>query len=237
MCISAPVLVCRQCIIQSVCISAPVPVCRQCIIQSVCISAPVLVCRQCIIQSVCISAPVPICRQCIIQSVCISAPVPVCRQCIRRCLFGELSALGPGCRLPWMPVQLPVCSTAEDYQALLNYTRMFSRTHIVWDQMSAELKANKYYAALKRQVSGRSQFRARSLCYLSMRNPRPSREASAVDRRFRSLCKSGTSTVILVASECAITFSAFKNNSYYNDYNNHFNSATLIQCRRHLHFY
>ena len=51
-----------------------------------------------------------------------------------------------------MPVELPVCSTAEDYQTLLNYTRMFSRTRIVWAQTPQVLQADKYYAALKRQV-------------------------------------------------------------------------------------
>ncbi|XP_043209410.1 uncharacterized protein LOC122374630, partial [Amphibalanus amphitrite] len=69
--------------------------------------------------------------------------------CIRQCLFSELAELGPGCRLPWMPVKLPVCDTARDYQLLLNYTRMFSRTHIVWHQNSEQLRANEYYAALK----------------------------------------------------------------------------------------
>ena len=49
-----------------------------------------------------------------------------------------------------MPVKLPVCDAAADYQLLLNYTRMFSRTHIVWGQNAEQLRANKYYAALKR---------------------------------------------------------------------------------------
>ncbi|XP_037094585.1 uncharacterized protein LOC119114654 [Pollicipes pollicipes] len=49
--------------------------------------------------------------------------------CMRSCLFRTLGELGPGCRLPWMPLQLPVCGTSEDYQALFNYTRMFSRPH------------------------------------------------------------------------------------------------------------
>ncbi|XP_043222025.1 uncharacterized protein LOC122381662 isoform X1 [Amphibalanus amphitrite] len=84
--------------------------------------------------------------------------------CIRQCLFSELAALGPGCRLPWMPVKLPVCDTARDYQLLLNYTRMFSRTHIVWDQNSEQLRANEYYAALKR-IAARCKVRCGPQCY------------------------------------------------------------------------
>ncbi|XP_037070055.1 uncharacterized protein LOC119091388 [Pollicipes pollicipes] len=69
---------------------------------------------------------------------------------MRSCLFRTLGELGPGCRLPWMPLQLPVCGTSEDYQALFNYTRMFSRIHIVWQYSGDQLTGNKYYMALKR---------------------------------------------------------------------------------------
>ncbi|XP_043218806.1 uncharacterized protein LOC122380074 [Amphibalanus amphitrite] len=84
--------------------------------------------------------------------------------CIRQCLFSTLAELGPGCRLPWMPVKLPVCDTARDYQRLLNYTRMFSRTYMVWYHNSEQLRANEYYAALKRIADG-CKARCRPQCY------------------------------------------------------------------------
>ena len=168
----------------SVWVGMTVPVCRQCIRQYDCPhlsavypsvwlspsagSVSVSDCPR--LPAVYPSVTVPVYRQhirlyecprlpSVYSSVCPSAgsvfvSFPVCRQCIRRCLFSELASLGPGCRLPWMPVELmpvevPVCSTAEDYQTLLNYTRMFSRTYIAWTQSREELQANNYYVALK----------------------------------------------------------------------------------------
>ena len=76
--------------------------------------------------------------------------VLVSRQCNRQCLFSELSKRGPGCRLPWMPVELPVCSTAEHYQTMLNYTRLISLMHTVWHMTWEERMTSKYYEALER---------------------------------------------------------------------------------------